>query len=108
VVCADVPCGFLIEIDGKKIYHAGDTGLTVEMTLLEAEGVEIALVPIGGHYVMDLDDAVRAVDFIKPRKTVPIHYGTFPQIEADPADFASKVGNRAEVVIMKPGDTRSF
>ena len=108
VVCADVPCGFLIEICGKKIYHAGDTGLTAEMTLLEAEGVDVALLPIGGHYVMDLDDAVRAVDFIKPRKTVPMHYGTFPPIQADPAEFAGRAAGKTEVVIMKPGDTLSF
>jgi L-ascorbate metabolism protein UlaG (beta-lactamase superfamily) len=108
VVCADVPCGFLIEIEGKKIYHAGDTGLTVEMTLLEAEGVDIALLPIGGHYVMDADDAARAVDFIKPRKTVPMHYGTFPQIEADPAEFAGKTAGKTETIVMKPGDALSF
>jgi L-ascorbate metabolism protein UlaG (beta-lactamase superfamily) len=108
VVCADVPCGFLIEIEGKKIYHAGDTGLTVEMTLLEAEGVDIALLPIGGHYVMDMDDAARAVGFIMPRKTVPMHYGTFPQIEADPAKFAAQAAGKTEVVVMKPGDTLSF
>jgi L-ascorbate metabolism protein UlaG (beta-lactamase superfamily) len=108
VVCSDTPCGFLIEVDGKKIYHLGDTGLSVEMTLLEAEGVEAALVPIGGYYVMDVDDAVRAVNFIKPKKAVPIHYNTFPPIKADPAEFARKVGSTAEVVIMKPGDKLSF
>jgi L-ascorbate metabolism protein UlaG (beta-lactamase superfamily) len=108
VVCADVPCGFLIEIGGKKIYHAGDTGLTVEMMLLEAEGVDVALLPIGGHYVMDADDAVRAVDFIKPRKTVPMHYDTFPPIKADPGEFADKAAGKTEVVVMKPGDILSF
>jgi L-ascorbate metabolism protein UlaG (beta-lactamase superfamily) len=108
VVCADVPCGFLIDIGGRKIYHAGDTGLTVEMTLLEAEGVDIALLPIGGHYVMDIDDAVRAVGFIKPRKTVPMHYNTFPPIEADPAEFAGKAAGKTDVVVMKPGDMLTF
>jgi L-ascorbate metabolism protein UlaG (beta-lactamase superfamily) len=54
---------------------------------------------------MDTDDAVRAVDFIKPRKTVPMHYGTFPPIQADPAEFAGKAAGKTEVVIMRPGDT---
>jgi L-ascorbate metabolism protein UlaG (beta-lactamase superfamily) len=108
VVCADAPCGFLIDVGGKKIYHAGDTGLTVEMTLLEAEGVDIALLPIGGHYVMDADDAARAVEFIKPRKTVPMHYDTFPPIKADPVNFAEKAAGNTEVVVMKPGDTLTF
>lgn len=108
MVYSDFPCGFLIEVDGKKIYHAGDTGLSTEMTLLEAEGVEVALLPIGGYYVMDADDAVRAVGFIKPQKTVPIHYDTFPPIKADPDDFAKKVAGASEVVIMKPGDKLEF
>ena len=108
MVYSGVPCGFLIEVDGKKIYHAGDTGLSVEMTLLEAEGVEVALLPIGGYYVMDVDDAVRAVGFIKPKKVVPMHYDTFPPIQADPQDFAKKVGEAAEVIIAKPGDVLSF
>ena len=108
MIYSDIPCGFLLEIDGKKIYHSGDTGLTVEMTLLEAEGVDVALLPIGGHYVMDLDDAVRAVGFIKPKKTVPMHYDTFPPIKADPAEFAQKAAAVTEVVIMKPGDKLSF
>ncbi|MDR1481634.1 MAG: metal-dependent hydrolase [Synergistaceae bacterium] len=108
MIYSDIPCGFLIEVDGKKIYHAGDTGLTVEMTLLEAEGVEIALLPIGGYYVMDIDDAVRAVGFIKPRRVVPMHYNTFPPIKADPQDFAAKAVNLALVTIMKPGESLTF
>ena len=108
MTCSDTPCGFLLEIDGKKIYHAGDTGLTVEMSLLEAEGVDVALVPIGGHYVMDIDDAVRAVGFIKPKKTVPIHYNTFPPIKADGAEFVQKAAIKTEVIIMKPGETLTF
>lgn len=108
LIYSDIPCGFLIEVDGKKIYHAGDTGLTVEMTLLELEDVEVALLPIGGYFVMDVDDAVRAVEFIKPKKVVPMHYNTFPPIKADPEDFAKKVGDLAEVIIAKPGDKISF
>ncbi|MDR3332130.1 MAG: metal-dependent hydrolase [Synergistaceae bacterium] len=108
LVYSDVPCGFLIEVDGKKIYHSGDTGLSVEMTLLEAEGVTVAALPIGGYYVMDVEDAARAVGFIKPCKVVPIHYGTFPVLKADPEEFARRVGNLAETVIMKPGDKLMF
>ena len=108
MVYADFPCGFLIEVDGKKIYHAGDTGLSVEMTLLEAEDVEVALLPIGGYFVMDVDDAVRAVGFIKPKKVVPMHYNTFPPIKADPFDFAEKIAGMAEVIVAKPGDQILF
>lgn len=102
LVFSAMPCGFLIEADGKKVYHAGDTGLTVEMTLLEAEGVDVALLPIGGIYTMDLDDAVRAAGMIKAKTSVPMHYDTFPVIKADPQEFAKKVGPSAH--IMKIGD----
>jgi len=93
------PCGFVIEINGKKIYHAGDTGLTIDMKLLEDEKIDVAFIPIGGNYTMDVDDAVKAVDFIKAKKIVPIHYNTFDLIKADPEEFKQKV-NSAEVVIL--------
>ena len=104
LVCSDTPCGFLIEVDGKKIYHSGDTGLTVEMTLLEEEKVDLALLPIGGHYTMDIRDAVRAAGFIKPQKVVPMHYDTFPPIKADPMEFKRLLDGKANVVIVKPGE----
>jgi len=65
------PCGFLLKMEEKKIYHAGDTGLTVEMQLLQLEKIDLAFLPIGGNYVMDVDDAVRAVEMIKPRRSYP-------------------------------------
>lgn len=84
------PCGFVIDIGGKKLYHAGDTGLTMDMKLLEIEKIDVALLPIGGNYTMDIQDALRAVEFIKPRLTIPMHYNTFPLINADPEEFKSR------------------
>lgn len=101
------PCGFVIEVNGKKIYHAGDTGLTMDMKLLEIENIDVALLPIGGNFTMDMEDAVRAVEFIKPKKVIPMHYDTFPIIEADPKTFKEKVKN-AEVIILKPNETYEF
>lgn len=105
-----VACGFVIEVEGKKIYHAGDTGLTMEMKLLEEEKIDVALLPIGGYFTMDSDDAARAAGFVRPRIVVPMHYDTFPPIKADPAEFARKVGARcaAEVKIVKPGQEFEF
>ncbi|WIF95693.1 metal-dependent hydrolase [Caminicella sporogenes] len=97
------PCGFVIELDGKKIYHAGDTGLTMDMKLLESENIDLAILPIGGNFTMDIDDAVKAVEFIKPKKVIPIHYNTFPIIKASPEEFKSKVKN-SEVIILKPDE----
>ncbi len=95
------PCGFLIEAGGKKIYHAGDTGLTQDMKLLAEEHVDYALLPIGGNFTMDVADALRAVDFIQPKTSIPMHYNTFPLIEASPELFKASIKN-SKVIILKP------
>lgn len=105
LVYGGMPAGFLIESEGRKVYHAGDTGLTVEMGLLEYESVDVAFLPIGGNYVMDIDDALRAASFIAPKKIVPIHYDTWPVISADIGEFESKCAEmQIDYEIMKPGD----
>lgn len=106
---AGVACGMVIEVEGKKIYHSGDTGLTMEMQLLEAENIDVAMLPIGGYYTMDIDDAVRAVGMIKPKIAVPMHYNTFPAIKADPSEFAAKVGEKlTRVRVLAPGEELEF
>jgi L-ascorbate metabolism protein UlaG (beta-lactamase superfamily) len=97
------PCGFLIESEGKKVYHAGDTGLTMDMKLLERESIDIAMLPIGGNYTMDAEDAAIATEFIKPKMVIPMHYDTFPPIKADPIEFENRV-KCADVKILKSGD----
>lgn len=84
------PGGFLFTIDGFTIYHTGDTGLMMDMKLLEDDKVDLMMVPIGGFYTMDLEDAIRAVDFVKPQLAIPMHYNTFPVIEADTEEFVEK------------------
>lgn len=101
------PCGFVIEVNGKKLYHAGDTGLTMDMKLLELEHIDVALLPIGGNFTMDIEDAARAVQFIQPKIVIPMHYNTFPIIEADPHHFKEKV-YPTEVVILNPGASYEF
>lgn len=101
------PCGFLFDIDGKKIYHSGDTGLTMDMKLLEDEHIDLAFLPIGGNFTMDVKDAARACEFIKPDKVVPMHYNTFDLIKADPNKF-KKRAEYAEVVILNPGESISL
>ncbi|WP_129600878.1 metal-dependent hydrolase [Anaerophilus nitritogenes] len=98
------PCGFVIEVKNHKIYHAGDTGLTMDMKLLEIENIDVALLPIGGNFTMDIQDASLAVDFIKPKKVIPMHYNTFPLIQADPLQFKTKITS-SEVIILNPGQT---
>ena len=103
MICGGNPGGFVIEVEGRKIYHAGDTGLTMDMKLLEVENIDLALLPIGGNFTMDITDAARAVEFIAPKVTIPMHYNTSPFIEVDPELFRKK--SDGEVVILKPGES---
>lgn len=98
-----VPGGFLFDVDGKRVYHAGDTALTTDMRLLQGQ-VDVALLPIGDNFTMGPEDAARAVEFVGPEVVVPIHYGTWPMIEQDPERFRDLVGDRARVRVMNPGD----
>jgi L-ascorbate metabolism protein UlaG (beta-lactamase superfamily) len=101
------PVGFLFYIQGKKIYHACDTGLFYDMKLIGEEGVDVAILPIGDNFTMGPDDALRAVKLIEPAQVVPIHYNTFDVIKQDPHAWARRVENEtsAKVVVMEPGDT---
>lgn len=86
------PAGMLMRIGDKTIYHLGDTALTKDFELVGTyENVDVALVPIGGHYTMDSADGVRAVGMIQPKIAVPIHYNTRPIIAADPHEFSTQV-----------------
>ncbi len=99
---------FVISIGGKSIYHAGDTSLNSDMQLIgDDKTIDIACLPIGGHFTMGIDDAVRACGFIKPRVVVPIHYNTFDPIKADPKEFESKLDKsdlRTKACILNPGE----
>ncbi len=101
------PCGFIIEVDGKSIYHAGDTGLIADMELLgRYEKVDVALLPIGGNFTMDPKDASIAAEMIKPSLSIPMHYKTWPIIDKDPEEFRALAEERGvKVKILKPGDT---
>ncbi|MBU1627954.1 metal-dependent hydrolase [bacterium] len=99
-------CGVVVEMDNKRVYHSGDTGLFMDMKLIgEFLKPHIALLPIGDRYTMGIESAVRAVEYIGAPKVIPMHYNTFPIIEADPQAFKNKVGNKAEVIILKPGES---
>jgi len=101
------PMGVVLTIDGKKIYHAGDTGLFLDMKLIgEMSGsLDVALLPIGDNFTMGIDDAVVATEFLRAAVNIPMHYDTFDLIRADAADFRRKVeaaGRKA--VVVRPGE----
>ena len=102
------PSGFLLTTnDGQKIYLAGDTGLFGDMRLIGDEGLDLAAIPIGDNFTMGPDDALRAVEFLRPRIVVPIHYNTFPQLQQDAPVWAKRVEEKtaARVKILQPGDS---
>jgi len=98
--------GAVIEMEGRRIYHAGDTGLTLEMQLIgEMYRPDLAFLPIDGRYNMTPRLAAKAVELLKVPRVVPIHYNTFPLIQSSPGEFKRLVGKTAEVVILKPGES---
>jgi L-ascorbate metabolism protein UlaG (beta-lactamase superfamily) len=104
------PAGLMISIGGVTVYHAGDTCLFGDMKLIaERDPIDIALLPIGGHYTMDRHDAVVAAEFVGAKTVIPMHYDTFPPIETDSGAFKADVEAQtsAQVVLLKPGETHS-
>ena len=91
--------GFVFDLGGKHILHTGDTGLIDEFTNFGS--VDIALVPIGGHYTMDEPEAAEAIaQRIKPRIAIPMHYGY--ATAGDPNKFKASIGDAATVHILNP------
>ena len=82
------PCGYLITLEGKTIYFAGDTGLFSEMKLLgEMNKIKVALLPIGDNFTMGIEDAAKACELLQAETAIPMHYNTFDVIEVNPEDF---------------------
>ncbi|MBN1447865.1 MAG: metal-dependent hydrolase [Bacteroidetes bacterium] len=96
------PAGVLISMAGRTVYHTGDTGLFLDMQLIgERDHIDCMIAPIGDNFTMGIDDAVKAVEFVEPDLAIPMHYNTFPVIQADPDLFRKKVeamGMKARVL----------
>ncbi len=101
-----MPMGVVLELEGKRIYHAGDTGLFSDMALIGRGGLDAALLPIGDNYTMGPEDALEAVKLLNPKRVVPMHYNTFPVIEQDPEAFKRSVESEtdARVTVLQPGE----
>ena len=102
------PAGFIIQINGHSIYHAGDTGVFGDMKLIgELYEPELALLPIGDEFTMGIKEATKAVELIQPKIVIPMHYSTFDVIKQDPEEFKRAVEAKVDtkVIIMKPGES---
>jgi L-ascorbate metabolism protein UlaG (beta-lactamase superfamily) len=103
---AGLACGFIFTFeDGRRVYHAGDTWVFPEMDFIrKLWRPEIAILPIGGHYTMDVRAARLAVEMLSPKIVIPMHYDTFPEIAASPSELSTYLaGLGAKVVIPNIG-----
>ncbi|NGM66692.1 metal-dependent hydrolase [Sphingobacterium sp. SGR-19] len=103
---AGVPVGYVFFVGGKKIYFAGDTALTLEMKLLDDLQLNWAFLPIGGHYTMDVDDAIKAAQFVNCKNIIGVHYNTFPPIRIDMEEAKQKFeANGLDLHLPKIGES---
>lgn len=96
--------GIIFDVENVRIYHAGDTSLTNEMkTIKELYRPNIAMLPIGGHYTMDEEHAAVAANWLGAQTVIPMHYNTFPEIQADLKKFAALLQiNNSNCVVLDP------
>jgi L-ascorbate metabolism protein UlaG (beta-lactamase superfamily) len=104
------PVGFLLTLEGRKIYFACDTSLFLDMQLIGAAGLDLAVLPIGDRFTMGPDDAVEATKLLRPKRVAPAHYNTWPPIEQDASAWAERIQaeTEAEPVVLEPGGSLSL
>jgi L-ascorbate metabolism protein UlaG (beta-lactamase superfamily) len=103
--------GLIVRVGDTTVYHLGDTTLFGDLKLIgERHAPDVALVPIGGHFTMDVDDAAYACGLIGAPTVIPCHYNTFPPIQADAGAFKSQVegSTGSQVVILEPGGSHEL
>jgi L-ascorbate metabolism protein UlaG (beta-lactamase superfamily) len=99
--------GILLKTPDGNLYHACDTALFSDMRLIGDEGLDIAILPIGDNYTMGPEDAVKAIEFLRPKVVIPGHYNTFPVIQQDADIWAAEVRQQgiSNPVVLNPGES---
>lgn len=108
IVYTGNPCGYIFKFEDRTIYHMGDTGLSYEFKLIgELEKINVLLIPIGGVFTMDIDDAINAVKMINSEYVIPMHFNTFDEIKCDPILFKRRVESEtlSKCIILKKGES---
>ena len=103
-----MPAGFLLSVEDKNMYIAGDTALFSDMQLIGQSGLDLAVIPIGDNFTMGPDDAVQAVKFLKAKAVIPYHYNTWPPIEQDVTAWAQAARSASESAIITLGIGESY
>jgi L-ascorbate metabolism protein UlaG (beta-lactamase superfamily) len=103
------PTGFVVRFPSGTFYHAGDTGVFASMSLFADlySPIDLVLIPIGSYFTCDVHQAALATKLLKPKNVIPMHYDTFPVIEANPEKFkhlVSETSPDTNVIILKPGE----
>ncbi|MEA4901360.1 metal-dependent hydrolase [Desulfitobacterium sp.] len=105
---AGLACGFLLQMEGKWLYHAGDTGLFGDMELIgRRHPLELAMLPIGDNFVMGQEEAAYAATLLRAKRVIPMHYNTFSNIKQDPNEFNEMLRRKfpeSQGIALKPGE----
>lgn len=101
------PAGFVLQVEGKRLYFACDTALFGDMQLIGRKGLDVAVLPIGDLFTMGPEDSVEATELLQPRHVLPAHYNTWPPIEQDADRWAQLVRQKtqAQPVVLSPGES---
>lgn len=104
MIYTGMPSGILLTVEGKTIYHLGDTALFSDLKMYgDMHTIDLAFIPIGDNFTMGPEDALIAADWIRAKTVVPIHYNTFPVIEQNPEDFVQRL-KTGEGKVMEAGN----
>lgn len=104
IIYTGMPSGILLTVEGKTIYHLGDTALFTDLKMYgEMNDIDLAFIPIGDNFTMGPEDASVAAEWVNSKIVVPIHYNTFPVIEQDPEEFVKKLRS-GQGKVMNPGE----
>jgi L-ascorbate metabolism protein UlaG (beta-lactamase superfamily) len=105
-----VPGGFLLTLEGARVYFACDTALFLDMKLIGSGGLDLAVLPIGDLFTMGPEDSLDAIKLLNPKRVAPCHYNTWPPITQDARAWAERVRSHtaAEPIVLEPGDKISL
>ena len=99
---AGCACGYILDINGIKLFHSGDTNLNSEMKVIgELYSPKVAMLPIGSFYTMDIEQAAIASEWLNAEWVIPMHYNTFDAISVNIENFENRINakNKKPVVL---------